>query len=263
MKLKLLRWLLPVIIPAALMFSAAAPAQATQYNCDGPINPVPTHVNGDADVSSEGDCIIDHSITATGAITFNVTGSLFVTGNLTAQGGNIGMNVLNDIVIQGTGNITSGTTVYMKSVNGLINVIGRVKSNTLQVANSQGNVLIQAAGKVATGDIITSGNAGPASPLTGSIQIDANMSGANVPFVIGGSGGDNGINGKIDTRSTSGGLTGPINTKGGIRITNGTDNSTGGIVVSNSTSILVRNSASKSGWIILNALKGKITLQGN
>ncbi len=263
MKLKLLRWLLPAIIPAALMFGVATSAQATQYNCDGPINPVPTHVNGDADVSSEGDCIIDHSITATGAITFNVTGSLYVTGNLTAQGGNIGMNVLSDIVIQGTGNISSGTTVYIKSVNGLVNVIGRVRSNTLQVANSQGNVLIQAAGKVATGDIITSGNVGPTTPLTGSVQIDANMNGANVPFVIGGSGGDNGINGRVDTRSTTGGLTGPVNTRGGIRITNGTDNSTGGIVVSNSTSILVRNSASKSGWIILNARKGKISLQGN
>ncbi len=263
MKLKLLRWLLPAIVPTMLMIGMVSPAHATQYNCDGPINPVPTHVNGDADVSSDGDCVIDHSITATGAITFNVSGSLFVTGDLTAQGGNVGMNVLNDIVIQGTGNITSGTTVYMKSLNGLINVIGRVKSNTLQVANSQGNVFLQAAGNVATGDIITTGNVGPTTPLTGSVQIDANMSGANVPFIIGGTGGDNGINGKVDTRSTTGGLMGPVNTRGGIRITNGTDNSTGGIVVSNSTSILVRNSASKSGWIILNARKGKITLNGN
>lgn len=259
MKLKLLRWLLPAIVPAALMFGAAS-AKANDYDCS---LSVPTNVTGDANISSDGDCIINHSVTATGAITFEIRGSLFVTGDLTAQGNNIGMNVDNDIVIQGTGNITSGTVVYMKSVNGLINVIGKIKANTTQPPNSQGNVLLQAAGNIATGDIITGGDEGMNSPWTGSVQIDANMGGANVPFVIGGTGGANGINGSIDTRSTTGGGVGPITTKGGVRITNGTAASTGGIVVANSTSILVQASNSKSGWIILNARSGKITLQGN
>lgn len=266
MKLKLLRWLLPAIVPAALMFGAATSAHATQYNCDGPINPVPTHVNGDADVSSDGDCVVDHSITATGAITFNVTGKLTVTGDLTAEGGNVGINASSDVTLQNSGKITSGRTVYIKSVNGAINVAGEIKANTTQLANSMGNVLLQAFGDIATGNIITGGNDGPNSPFTGAVQIDANQGGGNTEFIIGGSSGSNGINGFIDTRSTTGGDQSPPSStfvKGGVRITNGNGSSTGGIRIANSSAIRVTNSNSKSGWIVLNAWSGTIFLDGN
>lgn len=264
MKVSIRRWLGFAALPAALlMFGLSGQANAqTIYTCSNGSNPVPSSVSGSANVVQSGDCILDHEITATGSISINaIDGSIFSSYDMTAEDGSIGLTATNDISVQG--DLSSGTTVFIDAQTGLVNINGDIKSNVAQVPNALGNILIRANGNVATGSISTGGDIGPTAPMTGNVQIDANRGGGNTEFVIGGVGGANGINGTIDTRSTIGGDPGPTFIKGGVRITNGTNSSTGGIKVANSLSILVQNSASKSGWIILDAQNGPITLEGD
>lgn len=260
MKLKLLRWLLPAIVPAALMFGAASPALAVSYNCDGPINPVPSNPSGSVEIEvTSGDCVIDHDVTAQGQIQItvknggsldaqnlkSVTGAIF----LISDAGNIkAKNVIAGTVIQIKAGLTGGSETSTIDVENVI-------SNTTDVATNA-NIMLQSWGPIKTKNIQANGENGT-TQRSGGVQIDANMSGANNLLTIGGSGG---IDGVIDTRSVVGGGTQLQRVESGIRITNGTANSTGGITLTAMNKLLVKNTGSRSGQIELNARKGTITL---
>lgn len=260
MKLKLLRWLIPAIVPAALMFGAASPASATSYQCDGPIDPVPTNVMGSVEINVTGDCVIDHDVTATGQIQINITG-----GKLDARQ----LISINEAVKLSTNTgfikarkISAGTTVeiYAGDDNASSSAtieVNDVISNTKDVENINANIILKARGTIKTKDIKANGTAGAGSKKSGGVQIDANLAGDNVLFTVGGAGG---IDGSIDTRSKIGGGTESQRVGSGIRITNGKANSTGGITVTDLSKLRVRNSESRSGQIELNANKGTLTL---
>ncbi len=261
MKLKLLRWLLPAIVPAALMFGAASPAHAVSYNCDGPINPVPTNPSGSVEITvTSGDCVIDHDVTAGGEIRITVQNGSLDAKNLTSVGGAIFLITEGGNVKAET--VKSATTIYVTA--GLNSgpssasiELEDVIANTSDVESTNANIMLRAQGAINTKNIRNNGTQLAASKRSGAIQIDVNMSGANNPFTIGGAGG---IDGTIDTRSQNGGGIQSQRVESGIRITNGTANSTGGITVVSMANIKVRNQTSRSGQIELNARKGILSL---
>lgn len=262
MKLKLLRWLLPAIVPAALMFGAATSAHATVYECSGPINPVPENVpSGSVEITvTSGDCVIDHDVTAPGEIRITVQNGSLQAMNLTSTGGAIFLSTEGGNVKAET--LKAATTIQVTA--GLVNgpdsasiELDDVIANTSNVETSNVNIILRAKGTINTKNIKNNGTADAASKRSGGIQIDVNMSGANSLFTIGGPGG---IDGTIDTRSQLGGGTMTQRVESGIRITNGTANSTGGIRIVSMANIKVRNQNSRSGQIELNAQKGTITL---
>lgn len=268
MKLKLLRWLLPAIVPAALMFGAASPAHAVSYNCDGPINPVPANPPGSVEIELNNgeDCVIDHDVVAQGSISIKAFGGKITTEKLTSVNGNVTLYSANKKIK--TKKISAGTVVKIQTgINGGTTAsaidVGDIVSNTLntQSVTENGNIYLQAWGPISTKDIKTTGTLGPQSKRSGAVQIDAFMGGSSTLFTIG-MASDNGINGTIDTRSLDGGGFDTGLVESGIRITNGTTESTGGITVTAMNNIKVRNSNSRSGQIELNAWKGTLTLPG-
>lgn len=242
-----------------LGFTAPASAQSTTYTC----TTVPTLSFSDIVIEQTGDCTLTKKIEAR-SITINIQGSIISSnGDIKATTGSLQVFTSGDMNFT-TGTLFGGTVVKLDS-GGLINVAEDVISNVKQDPNLDlANILIQANGNISIRRIKTSGKtAGPASPRSGAVQIDANrFGGAVLPFVIG-QVSNNGVSEFIDTRSVDGGGTDLTFTKGGVRITNGDASSTAGITVKTSNSLRVENSNSKSGWIILNAQKGVITLEGN
>jgi len=260
MKLKLLRWLLPAIVPAALMLGAASSAHAVSYECDGPINPVPTNVSGSVEINVTGDCTIDHDVTATGQIQINVTGGKLDARQLISVDQAIKLSTNTGLIK--ARKISAGTTVEIfagdDNASSAASIeVNDVISNTKDVENINANIILKAQGFIKTKDIKANGTLGATSKKSGGIQIDANMAGDNALLTVGGAGGIDGI---IDTRSKLGGGTELQRVGSGIRITNGTLNSTGGITVTDLSKLRVRNTESRSGQVELNANKGTLTL---
>lgn len=263
MKLKLLRWLLLAIVPAALMFGAASSAQATSYECDGPINPVPMNAPGTVEIEvTSGDCVIPHDVTAQGNITINVYSGKLTAEKLTSVDGRVFLFSNNEKIK--TKKISAGTLVRIQTgVNGGSTAstidVGDIVANTSNIQSGNANILLQAWGPISTKDIKTNGTLGPQSKRSGAVQIDAYMGGSSTLFLLGAAS-NNGINGSIDTRSTDGGGMQISRVESGVRITNGNQDSTGGITLSAMSNIKVKNSISRSGQIELNARKGVINL---
>lgn len=162
--------------------------------------------------------------------------------------GNININEAGNCTISqavtATGNIkiTSGGAINAKDL-------------TSNLGNLNGNMLLTATGNIATGNLSTNGGTS-----YGAIEIKANTGGAGVPFIIGGVGNANGVNGSLNTSNTTGGGTDPNFLRGGIFITNGNSGSMAGITVTSMSNILVTSSGARSGIIILNAQNGNISL---
>ena len=118
--------------------------------------------------------------------------------------------------------------------------------------------MLFAQGDISAGNITVSNMSVPLA-YAGAVDIKSNLGGASSPFVIGLTGQTNGV-GTITTNTGQGGGIQAQYTHGGVYVTNGTANSTGDITVNASSSISVTATASKAGFIILNANVGTITL---
>lgn len=240
------------------------------YTCDGGSNPIPSGLtegsplSGSVEITSTGNCTIGNPIACTGNITITVTGGTLDTKALISTTGAIDVQTSNnDITVDGV--IKAGSTLRMRAgliagtSAGAIEVKDDITTNLVQTGTGKGMMLLKAQGNIKTKSIKATGNVGASSVKTAGIQIDANMYGANNLFTIGANT-SNGINGTIDTRTTTGGGTSASFIEGGVRITNGNASSTGGITVTSMSDILVQASDSKSGFIILNAQDGTLTL---
>lgn len=227
MKVSIRRWLSLAILPAAFAaVLASSPAHAADYT--GDCANVPSSVSGNIDITESGACNISHDISATGYI------------SVIANGGNISAK-----------KISAANHVNLKAPSGSIDVLD-INSNT---ASFNGNVLITANGNVKTNSISTNGGTS-----WGAVEINANTGGGNTLFTIGGTGQSNGVNGTINTSTTTGGGFSPTFIQGGVYITNGDASSTGGITLVNMNSLQVQGSQSRSGQIYLNAQNGTLTL---
>lgn len=254
------------------LMSVASLAYATDYTCDGGSNPVPENVTGTVNIAliSE-NCVIDHDVTATSLITIQTTafagsGSI-KTKKLTSINSDIIVKAPNNSIT--TKQIKAGWGVNIEAAT--IVVDGSITAQIDQTSASHfpanpsyhTSVLLRANGNISTGTIRTDGGLGLTSIKTGGIQIDANLSGAPVEFVIGGPGA-NGVDGSLITTSSIAGGGDPgedsLHIHGGVRITNGIIGSTGGIRLIDMANIRVRSSQSRSGMIILNAQGGTLTL---
>jgi hypothetical protein len=158
-----------------------------------------------------------------------------------------------DIIIADPGSCTIG---YDISATGSITISAQGTISAMGISTTGGgNILLSATGNIGTKNLTTSSGTN-----TGGIEVDANTASAGSLFTIGGTNNANGVNGTINTTSTTGGGTAPAFIHGGLFITNGNAASTAGITVADLTKIQVNASASRSGIIILNAQKGTLTL---
>jgi hypothetical protein len=250
---------------AALLGSSPAFASDYSGNCAGISSFDGT---GNVDITDTS-CSLPQSITASGFIHISadsVSGSgLNLTAgddvSVTASGGaitigNVTSGSANNLVLQATTDITSssvsaGGNLSVTTSGGNISIPGSVNSN---VGQDSGNILLMATGNIGTGSISTNGGANG-----GTVEIEANTTGGNTLFNIGG-GTANGVNGSIDTRVTTAGGSDTDSTTFGVYVANGNSSSTGGITVQSMSNILATASASKSGLVVLNAQMGTLTL---
>ena len=111
-----------------------------------------------------------------------------------------------------------------------------------------GNILLNAQGNIATGNI-TINNLSVPSGSAGGLDIKANLGGSAIPaFIIGQTSGTNGT-GNIVTDTGGGGGTQNPYTHGGLYITNGTSASTGGGITLNTMSSISVKASGSRGWI--------------
>lgn len=176
--------------------------------------------------------------------------SLTLTGKTTAKKWNVELQANDDVTAN---EVNAGASMKIVSINGKIDI----KDNDLKANTNDGfgNMLLVAKKTIATKNLQTKGTA-----KTGGIEIQANKGTTPVPFIIGGTGNDNGVNGTIDTTSTYGGGTDPTFIAGGIYVTNGSSGSTGDITINRADAMKVKASASRSGSIVLNAQNGTIAI---
>ncbi|MBX3152894.1 hypothetical protein KF728_22230 [Candidatus Obscuribacterales bacterium] len=201
---------------------------ANAYTCNEGGSPPPGSVSGDLTLSESGSCTLSNPISATGTISISAAGN--ITTDAVSAGGSLSISTSAGTIT--TDNLTANST----GVSG-------------------GNILLTATGNVKTKNLTTVGTT-----RAGAIEINANTSNAtSTPFTIGASTA-NGVNGSLNTSSTTGGGSSLYNIAGGIFIKNGTSSATGGITVSSASNINVKASASRSGFIILDAKSGTITL---
>lgn len=187
-----------------------------------------------------------------GSIKVKSKTDLTITGKTVARKWNVELQADDDVTAN---EVNAGASMKIVSINGKIDIKDNdLKANTEDVF---GNMLLVAKETIATKNLMTKGSA-----KTGGIEIQANKGTTPVPFIVGGTGNDNGVNGTIDTTSANGGGTDPTFISGGIFITNGASGSTGDITITGENDIKVQSSASRSGLIILDAREGKITVPG-
>ena len=178
--------------------------------------------------------------------------ALTITGTTTATKYNVELQADNDVKANA---VNAGASMKIVSITGKIDITADdLKANTF---DGGGNMLLVANKTIATKSLFTKGSA-----KTGGIEIQANKGTAPVPFIIGGTGNTNGVNGNIDTTSANGGGTDPNFITGGIFITNGQSGSTGNITITSATNIKVKSTASRSGLIYLNAQDGTLSIPG-
>lgn len=178
--------------------------------------------------------------------------ALTITGTTTATKYNVELQADNDVKANA---VNAGASMKIVSITGKIDITADdLKANTF---DGGGNMLLVANKTIATKSLFTKGSA-----KTGGIEIQANKGTAPVPFIIGGTGNANGVNGNIDTTSANGGGTDPNFITGGIFITNGQSGSTGDITITSATNIKVKSTASRSGLIYLNAQDGTLSIPG-
>jgi len=225
---------------------------------------------GNATISEVGACTITAAVTATGSISVSAGGPIS-TQALTASGGPLNVQTTlgaitsngaalksgstSDLTIFGaanisTGAISAGGSFGATTAGGTISTTS-IDSNT---GGNGGNVLLQASGDIGVGDVNTHGGTS-----TGGVEIDANNTTATGHLFTIGSMTSNGVKSINTSNTTAGGLNNDLIT-GGLFITNGNATATGGIKVMTAGSINVVASASRSGFIILNAQAGQITL---
>lgn len=274
MKRSTRRWLGLAIAPLALLLFVAAPAQAASFDCDGGPNPVPATTTGSVEINvPAGDCTISHDVEAGSDIIINIANGSLDAKKLTSKTSQI--KIVTSVGNSKTEDLTAGTFVEIQAgldpfaTTGNVEILGPLTINATEMQDdnpaSHGNILIRARGNVKTMDISTGGNFAGGGKKTGGVQIDAHVfaTGSIPLFTIGADTG-NGINGVISTETVSGGGTSGTGTiLGGIRITNGAAGATGGIKVEKMNKIKVQGSASRSGWIQLNAQDGTLTLPKN
>ena len=189
-------------------------------------------------------------LSSNGLMVINSNGLLTITGTTKSPKNNLRLLAKSDLKADA---VSAGAHLQVLSTNGKVNLTSTVDTNTNATG---GNALIQAFANVATGTINTHGAA-----FNGAIEIDANTGSATAtPFVIGGTGNANGVNGQILNNSTTAGGTDLVYVKQGFFLTNGNASATGGIQVTNSTDIQTLASASKAGAILLDARLGPLTL---
>lgn len=152
-------------------------------------------------------------------------------------------------------NIESAQYVSVIADDDSIEIDGYISANT---ADGGGNVLLQAQNDIQTGTIY-----GSSDTTATAVEIDANLAGGNSLFTIGGDGESNGVNGSIFAGNNTGGGTAVDSISGGVFITNGTSDSTGGITVVDGSDIQVNSTAARSGFIILQAQSGVITISSD
>ena len=112
---------------------------------------------------------------------------------------------------------------------------------------------------MSTGNIFIDASAGT-DPSNFGIDIKANRGGGNSPFVIGGAGNTNGVNGTIGANNNGGGGSEDFVYRGGLRVENGNSSSNGGITVTNATDIALTATNSKSCFLIFDAKDGTLSL---
>lgn len=187
-----------------------------------------------------------------GSIQVKAKTALTITGTTTATKYNVELQADNDVKANA---VNAGASMKIVSITGKIDITtSDLKANTF---DGGGNMLLVANKTIATKSLFTKGSA-----KTGGIEIQANKGTAPVPFIIGGTGNANGVNGNIDTTSANGGGTDPNFITGGIFITNGQSGSTGDITITSATNIKVKSTASRSGLIYLNAQDGTLSIPG-
>jgi len=134
-------------LATVLMLGLGGLAHATNYDCDGGANPVPSSVAGDVliVVSTGGGCTISHDVTATGFI--SIGGALDANVQNLMAGTTIGINM--------SGSITTGTLTA--TGGGVVLVTGPYDGSTVTVnGDINGNGIISV--DTLLGDITISGN---------------------------------------------------------------------------------------------------------
>lgn len=191
-----------------------------------------------------------------GALEINSNGTLTITGTTVSTKNNLQLIAISDIEADV---VKAGAHLKVKSQSGKVNLKSTVDTNT---NGTGGNALIQAFGNVATGTVKTNGTLNGGSK-SGMIQIDANTGSATTsPFIIGGSGNANGVNGDLITNTATGGMSDLRYVKHGVSVTNGTPSATGGIQLTSATNIKVLATTSRAGMILLDARMGSLSLPG-
>lgn len=289
MKRSIRRWLGLAVVPAALaLFGAVAPAQAATYFCDNDPNPGPripaglteqNPLQGSVEIGRQGECIILNDIVATSTINITNVDGPVTTQKLISTTSGVFVNNGNDKVT--TKDIQAGTFVSVlaglasgpgpSGLQASIEIQGPITINATEMQDDNpsvhGNVLLRAVSSIKTMDISTGGNFPGGGKKTGGVQIDAFLLAGvstDIPVFTIGADTSNGVNGVISTETvTGGGTSGTGTILGGVRITNGAPGNTGGIKVEKMNKIKVQGSASRSGWIQLNAQDGTLTLPTN
>ncbi|MGH9553987.1 MAG: hypothetical protein ACRD3W_31705, partial [Terriglobales bacterium] len=207
-------------IAALLLFGFAGTAHATNYDCDGGSNPVPTNPPGDALISASGSCTISHAITAGGYIEINAGGDI-QTKDLTAN---------NSFILLNTG-------------GGLIKVDGDITARGR-------SVVLYAAHDIAVNNV----NIG-ATDQGSSVRFFANMTAGSStttdPFIIGESS-NNGVL-SIDVSTVTGGGTASSTTNHGFTIKN---YGTGGIDYKSSSAVNLVATQSRGSAVLMDAGDG-------
>jgi len=222
------------VAAAALFVAVPAQAQVGPYNCK--TNLPPTNVTGDIVVNDNvASCDITYPLTATGYISIVNTGGSITTKALT---------------ISPTGSNNPGNLYVSASTFVQINGAVLVKTNT-----SIGGSVVMDAGTTLQAQTITTS-------FGGYIDLQAQKSTGNAPFVIGTSG-TNGV-GKLTTSGTNiPGTDYTTQTSTIVHVSNGPESGTGtgGITVTSLSDLAVTNGGgSRNGGVILDAQQGDLII---
>jgi hypothetical protein len=215
----------------------ASPARAADYtgNCAGI-----SAFNGSGNVDiTDTACTLSQSISASGHIHITAD-SISAPGKVLTSVYEIDLRATGDIAV---GNLTT-TYSYINVQGDNVNISGDVAVTTW------GNILMIAQHNLATANI--TGAPGL------NVDLKANASGANTPFIIGGTGNANGVNGTVATQP-SGNL--PTWASAVMYITNGTSGSLGGITIADLSKLsFAATSSARAGYLILEAWDGTINV---
>jgi hypothetical protein len=198
------------------------------------------------------DMVVEGNVQADGSTTIQPeSADVTVSGFVEAYTGFVDIEADN---VEIDSNIFSAQYVSVIADDDSIDVEGYITANS---ADGGGNVLLQAQNDIGTGAIY-----GGSDTTATAVEIDANLAGGNDLFTVGGDGETNGVNGTINAGNNTGGGTATDAISGGVFITNGTAGSTGGITVVDGSDINVTSTAARSGFIILQAQSGDLTISG-